>query len=143
MNDNYYELQDETIKAFNKIFNNKAFPVKIDILFQGDKKQKQMIKISKIQPKYEFVLEKQLFVSINEDLFEQFDELSQSILFEQEIDKIHVDGNTGKIKTGKLPLVTSPALVSKYGIDNVARANQVETLTLEQIADARDEAFVK
>jgi hypothetical protein len=143
MSDKFYELQDETIKKYNDIFNSKAFPVKINTLFQGNKKQKQMIKVAKIADQYEFELEKQIFVSINEDLFEQYDEVSQKILIEHAIDKINVDGNTGKVSIKPLKLVTSVALVSKYGIDEVARANQIESLTREQIADAKSEEFIK
>jgi hypothetical protein len=142
MSDNFYELQPETIKAFNDVFNSKSFPVKIDIQFFGNKKQKQMIKIAKIADDFEYLIEKQLKVTINEDLFDQFDELSKTILFEQNIDKVMVDGNTGKISIKPLALITSPALISKYGVDEITRANQLQSLTVEQTADAKSEYII-
>ena len=140
--DKFYELSDETIKSFNRIFNAKAFPIKLSVSFIGNSKQKTMIKLSKVSPENEFLYDKQIFVRINEELFDQFDDISRSILFEQEIDKVHVDSNTGKVKLGKLTLVTSPELITKYGLKEVARANQLEDLTVQQVADGRNEQFV-
>jgi hypothetical protein len=63
-----------------------------------------------------------------------FDEESRTILIEQEINKINMNMTTGKIKlaeTTKLSL----DMINKYGTEKVARANQVETLLVEQTED--------
>lgn len=140
--DRFYELSEDTIEDFFAIFNKKSFPVSIKFQFIGDTKQKSLIKIAKIADDYSFVLQKELKVCINEDLMNAYDEESSTILFEQEIDKININIDSGKIKLVKTDLNTFSSLVNKYGVEKVARANKVEELYQEQQKDARDEEFI-
>ena len=141
--DNFYELSEDTISTFFEIFNKKSFPVSIKFQFEGDEKQKELIKISVVPPKYSFIIGKDLLVSINEDILNVFDEESITILFEQEIDKVNMNIETGKIKLGKTDLNTFSSLVNKYGVEKVARANKVEELYQDQKKDAaQDEQFI-
>lgn len=140
--ENFYELDSTTEEQFVEIFNKKSFPVNIKFLFQGNSKQKQMIKVSRIPDQYAFSLNKELLVSINEDLFDVFDEDSITILIEQEIDKININMESGKIKLVSTDLNTFSSIVNKWGVDKVARANKVEELYVDQKADASDEEFI-
>jgi hypothetical protein len=140
MSDVLYKLQSETIDAFKKILDKKSLPVKLTIEYLGDSKQKTMIKLSRINPKTEFLYGKQLMVSINEDLFDKFDKTSCNILFEQEIDKLSVNMESGKLKLKKLKLNTSIEILNKYGIEKVATANQLEEITISQQEDALTDA---
>jgi len=141
--DNFYELSEDTISKFLEVFNKKTFPVSIKFQFEGDEKQKELIKISVIPPKYQFIIGKDLLVSINEDILNVFDDESVTILLEQEIDKINMNIETGKIKLVKTDLNTFSSLVNKYGVEKVARANKVEELYKEQQKDAaQDEEFI-
>jgi len=140
--DRFYELSEDTIEDFFAIFNKKSFPVSIKFQFIGDTKQKSLIKIAKIADDYSFVLKKELKVCINEDLMNAYDEESATILFEQEIDKINMNIDSGKIKLVKTDLNTFSSLVNKYGVEKVARANKVEEIYQEQKKDARDEEFI-
>jgi len=45
MNDNFYEVSEDTINDFFEVFNKKTFPVKIDFQFLGHKKQKGLCNI--------------------------------------------------------------------------------------------------
>ena len=98
-----------------------------------------MIKISKITDQFSFLLEKELLISVNEDLLNVFDDESITILIEQEIDKISIDTQSGKIKMIKPDLTTFSSLISKYGVDKVAKANQVEELYQQQTKDGKEE----
>lgn len=139
----YYELDPNTEQDFMDVFNKKSFPVNIKFLFQGNSKQKQMIKVSKIPDQYAFSLGKELLVSINEDLLNVFDNDSITILFEQEIDKININMESGKIKLVGTDLNTFSSIVTKWGVEKVARANKVEELYAEQKADVEnDEQFI-
>jgi hypothetical protein len=141
--DNFYQLSEDTISTFYEIFNKKTFPVSIKFQFLGDEKQKELIKIKLIAPNYCFITQKDLLVTINEDILAAFDEESITILFEQEIDKINMNIETGKIKLVKTDLNTFSSLVNKYGVEKVARANKVEELYKEQQKDAaQDEEFI-
>jgi hypothetical protein len=68
-------------------------------------------------------------------LINVFDEESIQILIEQEIDKISVNMDTGKIKMVKPDLNTFSSLINKYGIEKIARANKVEELYTQQKED--------
>lgn len=141
--DKYYELSQDAVDKFYEIFNKKSFPITIKFQFIGNEKQKELIKVSKIADQYSFLLGKELLISINEDLLNVFDEESVNILMEQEIDKININIETGKIKLVKTDLNTFSSLVNKYGVEKVARANKVEELYNEQKKDAeQDEEFI-
>jgi hypothetical protein len=88
---------------------------------------------------FSFILEKELLVQINEDLMSVFDPESIQILFEQEIDKISVNMDTGKIKMVKPDLTTFSSLINKYGIEKIAKANKVEELYNQQKEDAQED----
>lgn len=140
--DRFYELSEDTINDFMSEFRTKSFPIEIKFQFIGDSKQKTLIKIAKIADDYSFVLQKELKVTINEDLLNAYDEESIQILFEQEIDKININLDSGKIKLVKTDLNTFSGLVNKWGVEKVARANKVEELYQEQQKDSRDEEFI-
>jgi len=140
--DRFYELSEDTTADFFKIFNKKAFPVSLKFQFIGDSKQKNVISITKVTDKYAFLLEKELLVSINEDLMNAYDDESVEILFEQEIDKITINIESGKIKLVRPDLNTFSSLVNKFGIEKVARANKVEELYQDQQRDKSDEEFI-
>ena len=148
MNENFYEVSEDTIADFNEVFDKKSFPVKIDFQFLGHKKQKGLIKISKISDQYSAILAielgslRELLVTINEDLMDAFDEESRTILIEQEIDKISMNVESGKIKLVKTDLNTFASLVNKYGVEKVSRANSVESLFIEQKEDSEDDDFI-
>lgn len=135
----FYEVSEDTEKSFFNIFNKKSFPVSVKFQFIGSENQKTLIKIAKINDQFSFLLEKELLVSVNEDLFNVFDDESVTILIEQEIDKISIDTQSGKIKMIKPDLTTFSSLISKYGVDKVAKANQVEELYQQQTKDGKEE----
>jgi hypothetical protein len=138
----FYKISDDTISLFKATFSKKSFPFNVGFEFVGSESQKNLIKISKISDQFLFILEKELLVQINEDLMQVFDTESIQILFEQEIDKISVNMDTGKIKMVKPDLTTFSSLINKYGIDKIARANKVEELYSQQKEDAQEDFLV-
>ena len=123
----FYAVSDETIGVFNKIFAKKAFPFNVGFQFLGCESQKSLIKISKLPDQYVFMLEKELLVTINDELMSVFDDESIQILIEQELDKISINMETGKIKMIKPDLSTFSGLINKYGIEK----NTIKSYTYE------------
>lgn len=144
MDSKYYELQDETIKKFYEVFEKKSFPTNINFQFVGCSKQKELVKVTKIAEQYAFILQKEILVCFNEELVEVFDDESVTILIEQEIDKITINLDTGKIKFLKTDLNTFSSLVNKYGVEKIAKANKVEELYHDQKKDGKltDDGFI-
>jgi len=137
----FYELSDETVEIFMKIFNKKAIPFNLGLQFVGCD-QKTLIKIGKLPDQYAFLLKNDLLVSINDKLMSVFDDESIQILIEQEIDKISINMDNGKIKMIKPDLTTFSSLINKYGIEKVSKANQVQELYAEQKQDAEEDFLV-
>ena len=135
----FYEVSQDTQDTFFKVFNKKSFPLAIKFQFIGCESQKTLMKISKLSDQFSFLMDKELFVSVNEDLMSVFDDESITILIEQEIDKISIDTQSGKIKMIKPDLTTFSSLITKYGVDKVAKANQVEELYQQQVKDGKEE----
>lgn len=124
----FYNLSDDTIQRFKEIYDSKAISVNLSLVYVGSETQKNLIKISKMADPYHFAFNKDLLISINEDLLQVFDEESVAILFEQEIDKISINIDTGKVKLVKPDLSTFSGLVTKWGIKKICRANKIEDL---------------
>jgi hypothetical protein len=137
----YYEVDSSTEELFLEVFNKKSFPVNVRFLFQGNSKQKQLIKVTKIPDQYAFSLGKELLISINEDLLNVFDDESITILVEQEIDKININMESGKIKLVSTDLNTFSSIVNKWGVEKVARANGTQELYNQQKEDM-DQDFI-
>ena len=135
----FYEVSQDTKDVFLKVFNKKSFPLAINFQFVGCENQKSLIKISKLSDQYIFLINKELIVQYNEYLMSVFEYESITILIEQEIDKISIDTQSGKIKMIKPDLTTFSSLITKYGVDKVARANQVEELYQQQVKDGKEE----
>jgi hypothetical protein len=135
----YHELYDDTKDLFKEIIANKTFSVDLKIEFVGSIKQKELIKITKIPDQYSFLLGKDLLVIINEAMLSSFDDESVTILMEQEIDKIQVNYETGKVKLLRPDLSTFSSLVNKWGIEKVSRANQITELYTQQSEDVAGE----
>jgi hypothetical protein len=132
----FYEASDDAIAKFNEVFEKRAFPTNVSIKFVGSSKLKKMINVSILPEKYSFAMGKELFVMINEDLMDAYDgDEIVTILIEQELDKVGIDGKTGRLKSNPLSFITSPGLLNKYGLEKVGRANQVDELSIKQYAD--------
>lgn len=140
----FYNLSDDTIQTFKDVYDKKPFSIKVNFEYIGSESQKNLIKISKIPDQYNFLMSKDLLVTINEDLISVFDDESVSILIEQELDKVSVTIDSGKIKMVKPDLNTFSGLINKYGIEKVGRANKVEELYNQQKADGKsqEEGFI-
>ena len=132
----FYEVSEDTIEKFMQVYETKTFGNGIGFDFIGSTKQKTMILVTLISPRYAFKLNKEVSVSINEDLMDAYgDDEMVTILIEQELDKLSFDLKTGEVKMNKHRLITSPGLVNKYGIDKVGRANSIDELAVKQYAD--------
>jgi soluble cytochrome b562 len=140
--DRFYKISQDTINDFFKVFDKKSFPLPLKFEFLGDNKQKALIKISKIPDDIAFLLSKELKVTINEELIDVYDEESVQILIEQEIDKISMNLDSGKIKMIKTDLNTFSSLVNKYGLEKVSKANKVEELYQQQKDDSQSEFII-
>lgn len=132
MSQKFHDLDESVIQTFMKVWDEQKTSYGIDFTFIGSTKSKELISIKRIPEQYSFLMEKDMLVIINEGLFDAYDEDSINILFEQEISRISVNLDSGKITINKPDVITSSYMVSKYGSERVFRANQVDILAATQ-----------
>ena len=133
----FYDVSEETQNKFLEIVRKKVLN---DVSFQfiGNDSQKIVCKVSKLSDQYEYLLKNHILVSVNEVLMSKFDDESIDILFEQEIDKISFNVETGKVKLVKPDISTFSSLIKKWGIEKISRANQLSDITAEGLRISTD-----
>lgn len=132
----YYDLQDETVDRVNSVIDKMSLPFKLKTKMIGVNKQKQMLKIQKASPVLSHFMDIDLVIYVNEENLEFLDETSANILIHQELDRLEMDIEKGTIKIGKFRLQTNEGILNKYGIEAVAKANQLSELVHKQKKDA-------
>ena len=135
----FTELEGDIIEYFTKLESKLGIPLPIKYVYQGDEKQKTLLKIVKIPDRYSILLNADVLISFNEKYFDTFDDESKNILIEQELALVSLDIDNGTLKIGRPDLVTSTGIVKKYGVEAVERANQISTLYNQQQADQEKE----
>jgi predicted transcriptional regulator len=135
----YYELNKEIVDFYREVESEFAFAMNIKYIFQANNKQKSLIKISKLADNYAVLLNADLLITVNDTYFDKFDDEIRTILFEQEIDKIHPNLDKGTIKLVQPNLKTSVGIVKRHTYTSVERANEAERLLVEQKGDQQNE----
>lgn len=135
----YYELDQEIIDFFNEKEREFGFAMNIKYIFQTNCKQKSLIKVNKLPDNYAILLNADMLVTINDMYFDKFDEEIQSILFEQELDKIQVNLDKGTFKLIQPNLKTSVGIIKRHTYESVERANETERLLAESKGEESEE----
>jgi len=141
--DQFHDLAEYVLDAFQAAKKNLNLPVDLKYVYQADDKLKTLIKIKKIADSFAVLLNADLIVYFNENYFDAFDDESKKILIDQELDLIDFNLEKGTIKIRKPDLMTSSALVEKYGLKAVKRANQVKDLFADQQLDQQNVTTTK
>ena len=135
----FTELEEDIIDFFKERLSHFSIPVDLKFYFQSNKKQKQLIKMSKIPDQYAVILNKDIIVQVNAEYFDAFnteeDEIN-IILFDQCIDLLSVNLDNGSFKIGSATFKASEGIVDKYSYDKVQHAQEIERLYEDQKVDA-------
>lgn len=134
----YYELDKEIVDFYREVEKEFAFAMNIKYIFQANCKQKSLIKINKLADNFAVILNADILVTVNDTFFDKFDEEIRTILFEQEIDKIHPNLDKGTIKIVQPSLKTSIGIVKRHTYESVERANETERLLVEQKGESEE-----
>jgi len=133
--DDFRELADYIQEFFEEMQNKLNLPVDLKYAYQAYEKQKALISIKKVPDNYSVLIDADLLITFNEDFFDAFDDDSKRILIDQELAKIEFNTEKGTLKIVKPDLVTSSAIIKKYTLEKVERANQVKDLYKDQQLD--------
>lgn len=132
----YQEISADAEELFESVLKKMAMPFDVSFQLVCCNTQKNLIKLSKVSDIYSYLTKKQVLVIFNDYFVTTLDKISAEILVQQELDKIDFDTNNGTIKLKKPELSTSVGVIKKYGIEEVARANQLEDLVARQKQDS-------
>jgi len=140
----FEEIGQDTQEFFDNLISKISLPYDLKYLLVHADRQKQIVKLHKLNEMMSFVLKYDVVVTFNENLFDVIDDdMIKEILVLQEIDKIAVNIETGRVTFVRPDVITFSGLINKYGMDAVARANQLDSLTTEQMQDKMTEEFMK
>ena len=127
----FHELDQDTKDFFKSIEKGCSFSMDVKYTFQSNDKLKKLIEIKKLPDNIAVLLNSEVLVTVNEIFFDQMDEEINKILFEQEINKIHLDLEKGTVKIVQPDLKTTTGLVKKFSYDKIERAFETQRLLVE------------
>lgn len=138
----YYELNQETIDIIQDFIDNEIMmPIRINYAFQGDGKLvDDVIKVTKVSPQYEAMIDKQILVSVNEEVFSliSVNEEATELILRESLECIDTNVESGKIKIVKKSFNTSPSILKHYGADTVIEVKELIKHTMDQVTDSKN-----
>jgi hypothetical protein len=133
--EDFHDLVDYVQEYFENMEQQLNLPVDLKYAFQAHDKQKTLVTIKKIPDNYSSIIDADIIITFNEDYFDAFDDESKNVLIDQELAKVEFNTEKGSLKIVKPDLVTSSAIIKKYSLESVERANQVGDLFADQQLD--------
>jgi hypothetical protein len=141
--DRYYEVGEDIVEDLQALISKYvATTVKVDYSFVGDRKLKDLIKVSKITDKYAYLLNSPVLIEVNtllwDDLNGNGDEADEAVLikFKEAFEGISIDEASGKAKTSNATFTTTKGVLKKYDFESVDRAHKLIEDALESIKDS-------
>lgn len=127
----FSDITEDTEKFFQAVLKkiNQPFVLKFKTI--NHSKLKTAVKVQKVADVYQYITKADIIVYFNEEIFDKLDDGAKEILLRQELDKVAVNGDNGKIKLVKPDMVTFSGILKKFGFEKVARANQLNELVVE------------
>jgi hypothetical protein len=124
----YYEVSQELEDTFAKIW--KSLHISVDLKYKliGNSKLKGGIKISKLRDVLSYLTNQEMLIELNENDLYTLDDVAMEIVISQELSKIYIDPNTGKIRLLKPDVITFSGIIKKYSLEDVTRANTLVKL---------------
>lgn len=127
----FTEVTDETKKVFDSLLIKMNQPFQLEFVLLNNEKLKKAVKLQKVPDVFQHICKAEIIVFFNEAIFDKLDPNAKDILLLQELDKISVNLDNGKIKMVKPDVITFSGILKKYGFEKVARANQLNDLVTE------------
>lgn len=111
----YSELADENKEVFKKILSDKELDRIITVELMGDSKLKEPgYKVSKAGDRVQFKLGVDVFIDVNEEIFDSLTPEQQVILADEAIASISVNMESGAVKILKTDFSTYMLMLKKY-----------------------------
>ena len=97
----FYEPHEDTLSIFNGVISNKELDRVVSIAIRGNNKQKEIYSIQKSGELMKSETNKEVFIVVNELIFEQLEEVHQVLVAEEAITAIVFDVEKDKLSIKK------------------------------------------
>jgi hypothetical protein len=113
-----YEVPfEDTKKIFNDVITVAELDNFINVKLLTDNKMKTITKLQKASPLVKFETKNDLYVFINETVFEQLEPWQQVIVAEETIAGAYFNSEKDRLEIKKGDITTFSGILSKYGYD--------------------------
>ena len=112
------EIYETTQNTFNKVLDNTMLPQFVDFKLLSNDKQKQIIKVFKAGEILNHMTNIDIFVVLNEGIFDQLEEDQQLLVVEEALAYVYYDGEKDTLKILRPDLTTFSGIIAKHGIDS-------------------------
>ena len=118
----FYEPHEDTLSIFNGVIANKELDRVVSIAIRSNNRQKEIYTIQKSSELMKAETNKEVYIVVNELIFEQLEEVHQVLVAEEAITAIVFDFEKDKlsIKKGDVGLTKRGAfsgIIQKFGAD--------------------------
>jgi len=113
----YEEPFQDTQEIFNGVISIAELERFVNIKLLSDNKSKTITKVVKANPLLKFETKNDLYIFINEQIFEQLEDWQKLIVAEEAIAGVYYDNEKDKLEIKKGDVETFSGLLSKYGYD--------------------------
>jgi len=116
----FYEPHEDTMSIFNGVIANKELDRFVSIAIRGNNKLKEVYQIKKTDNLMKAETKKEIYIIVNEVIFEQLEEIHQVLIAEEAITAIIFDAEKDKltVKKGDVGLTSRGAfsgILQKFG----------------------------
>jgi hypothetical protein len=113
----YEEPFQDTQEIFGGVIANADLERFLNIKLLSDNKSKTITKVVKANPLLKFETKNDLYIFVNELVFEQLEDWQKVIVAEEAIAGVYYDNEKDKLEIKKGDIETYSGLLSKYGYD--------------------------
>ena len=113
----YEEPFDDTQEIFDGVIANAELDRYVNIKLLSDNKSKTITKVVKANPLLKFETKNDLYIFVNEQIFEQLEDWQKVIVAEEALAGVYFDTEKDKLEIKKGDVETFSVLLSKYGYD--------------------------
>jgi len=113
----YEEPFDDTKEIFEGVILNAELDRYVNIKLLSDNKSKTITKVVKANPLLKFETKNDLYIFVNEQIFEQLEDWQKVIVAEEALAGVYFDTEKDKLEIKKGDVETFSGLLSKYGYD--------------------------
>lgn len=126
--EDYLEIEQDIIDFIKSVERQFNIPIDITYKYVVNRKQKQLIKFTKIPDLYanESLLNADIVAVINDEYFDNFDDETKKILIEKEFDRIDFNFEKGIIKITNPKINVNKGFVEKHTWNRVSDALRLE-----------------